>query len=287
MAHATGVDHAVNQAVEETIVRALRSPTVIRAIERAIETDAAGGERGSDEIAQAVRRVLQSDAAGQAWADFLESEQMQTLVERIASAPELRAAIAAQGAGLITDIGVRLTHLTEGLDDALERIVRPHDPDSEMNQAGLATRLVAAGIDVGMLILAYSLISNPVAAVIAAVFGDHPSLVAIVVLGVLGLIVAGGVFAAFWTLAGQTPGMRFLSIRLTYQGSRHVPFGCAARRVGAVILSLIPLGLGFLAILRDPSRRAWHDRLTGTEVVYDKAERSNSRRQRAAAATTQ
>ena len=44
---------------------------------------------------------------------------------------------------------------------------------------------------------------------------------------------------------------------------------CAIRRVFAVLLSLLPLGLGYLAILRDPRRRAWADRMTGTEVVYD------------------
>ncbi|MGB0096427.1 MAG: hypothetical protein WBP81_28300 [Solirubrobacteraceae bacterium] len=42
----------------------------------------------------------------------------------------------------------------------------------------------------------------------------------------------------------------------------------------ALILSLLPLGLGYFAILRDPSRRAWHDRLTGTEVVYDTVARA-------------
>jgi uncharacterized RDD family membrane protein YckC len=67
--------------------------------------------------------------------------------------------------------------------------------------------------------------------------------------------------------------MRFLSIRLTYHGSRDITLGVATRRFLAVFLSLIPLGLGYLAILRDPSRRAWHDRLTGTEVVYDSVQR--------------
>jgi uncharacterized RDD family membrane protein YckC len=67
--------------------------------------------------------------------------------------------------------------------------------------------------------------------------------------------------------------MRFLSIRLTYHGSRDITLGLATRRFLAVILSVIPLGLGFLVVLRDPSRRAWHDRLTGTEVVYDAAQR--------------
>jgi uncharacterized RDD family membrane protein YckC len=274
VAHAAGVDRALDQAVEEAIVRALRSPAVVRAVERAIETYAATAELNSDEIAQIIKRVLESEAAQQAWSEVLASDEAQMLVERIAGAPEIRAAIAAQSAGLITDIGVRLTRLTEALDDAMEQVVRHRDPDSETDQAGLATRVVAAGIDVALLFVVYSIASSVLASVIPFVFGGELSLPAAIVLGTLGFVTAGGILATFWALAGQTPGMRFLSIRLTYRGSREITFGCAIRRVLGVIVSLVPLGLGYLAILRDPSRRAWHDRMTGTEVIYDPVARN-------------
>ncbi|MGB0096426.1 MAG: RDD family protein [Solirubrobacteraceae bacterium] len=223
MAHAAGVDRALNQAAEEAIVRAIRSPAVIRALECAIESHDVSEEWGSDEIAQLVKRLLGSDAVAQAWAGFLESEQAQMLVERIAGAPEIRAAIVSQSAGLITDIGVRLTVITEEFDDALERIVRPRDPDSETDQAGLATRLVAAGIDLGLLFAGYSLISSALASLTSAVFGTPLSLVAVIILSMLGVIAGGGIFAAFWALAGQTPGVRFLSIRLMHHGSPRSP----------------------------------------------------------------
>lgn len=274
MAHVTGVDRALDEAVEEAIVRALRSPAIGRAIERAMESQTVTAELDSDEVVQIVRRVLDSEVTEQVWTEVLESEQVQMLVERIAGAPELRAAIAAQSAGLITDIGVRLTRLTEAFDDALERIVRHRDPDSETNQAGLATRVVSAAIDLGLLFLGYSLASTVVAAVIPYAFGGQLSLAAAIVLGTLGFIAAGGILVTFWALAGQTPGMRFLSIRLTQNGSHDVTLGCATRRVLALMLSIVPLGLGEFAILRDPSRRAWHDRLAGTEVIYDPVARS-------------
>lgn len=274
VAHATGVDRALDQAVEEAIVRALRSPTIRRAIERAIEEEARNAGRDSDEITQVTRRVLDSEAAEQVWAEVLASDQAQKLVERIATAPEIRSAIAAQSAGLLTDIGVRLTKLTEALDDAMERIARD-DPDSETDQAGLATRVVAGGIDIGLLFAAYSLVSSVLASLIAAVFGQHLSLAAIIILATLGVIVGVSYFAAFWALVGQTPGMRFLSIRLVRHGSHHIGLGVAIKRVFGAILSLLALGLGFLAILRDPRRRAWHDRLTGTEVIYDADERAH------------
>ena len=216
----TGVDRALDQAVEEAIVRALRSPAVIRAIERALESDAVTAELRSEEIGRVVKRALESDGAANAWKEILESEQAQMLVERVAGAPEIRAAIASQSAGLITDIGVRLTIITEGLDDAMERIVRPRDPDSETDQAGLATRLVAAGVDLGLLLAGYSLISSGLATWIPGVFGAHRSAVTLIVLCALGVIAGGAIFAAFWALVGQTPGMRFLAIRVIHDGSR-------------------------------------------------------------------
>ncbi len=190
VAHAAGVDRALDQAVEEAIVRAMRSPAVIRAIERALESDAVAAELRSEEIGRVVKRALESDAAANAWKEILESEQAQMLVERVAGAPEIRAAIASQSAGLITDIGVRLTIITEGLDDALERVVRSRDPDSETDQAGLATRLVAAGVDLGLLFAGYSLINGGLATSIPAVFGAHRSVVTLIVLCVLGVVVA-------------------------------------------------------------------------------------------------
>jgi uncharacterized RDD family membrane protein YckC len=273
VAHAAGVDRALDQAVEEAIVRALRSPGIRRAIERAIVDAATSTEPGSDEIALVVRQALNSEAADQIWAEVLASEQAQMLVERIATAPEVRAAIAAQGAGLITDIGIRLTKITEALDDAMERVVR-NESETETNQAGLATRAVAGGIDVALLVGFFSVASSVIASVIPFTFGGKLSLVVAIALGVLGFVVGGGIIVAFWALAGQTPGMRFLSIRLVHQGSRQIPFPVAVRRLFGVLLSLLALGLGFLAILRDPSRRAWHDRMTGTEVIYDTLARS-------------
>jgi uncharacterized RDD family membrane protein YckC len=271
----TGVDRALDEAVEEAIVRALNSEAVDRAIERAVALRAPMVELNADEIAELVRRALGSEAGDRIWAEVLASDQMQMLVERIAGAPEIRAAIASQSAGLITDIGVRLTRVTEALDDTMERVVRRRDQEElETDQAGLATRLVAAAIDLGLLFAVYSLASGVLASVVSFVFGRQLSLPGAFVLGGLGFLAAGAVFSAFWALVGQTPGMRFLSIRLTYHGSRDITLGLATRRFFAVILSVIPLGLGFLAVLRDPSRRAWHDRLTGTEVVYDAVQRA-------------
>ena len=130
LAGATGVDKAVEDAVEEAIVRAMRSPAVERAIargmdegtiQRAVE-DAVERALASDEVADAVIQALDTEVADRVWAEILASPKAQMLVERIAEAPEVRAAITEQGVGMITDLGRRLTAVTERLDDALERI---------------------------------------------------------------------------------------------------------------------------------------------------------------------
>jgi uncharacterized RDD family membrane protein YckC len=267
VAHAAGVDHALDEAVEEAIVRALRSPAIGRAIERAIENHAMNVGLNNDEIAEVVRRALGSEAAEQVTAEVLASVEVQMLIERIVGGPELRSALRAQSAGLITDIGARLTQLTEKMDDTLERIVRRKEQEElETDQAGLVTRLVAAGVDIGLLFVVYSIASSVLASVLS---GSGLSLAAVIVLATLGFFAAGGFFVIFWALAGQTPGMRFLSIRIVHEGSRHITFRLAIQRLFALLLALLPLGIGYFAIVRDPSRRGWHDRMVKTEVVYD------------------
>jgi uncharacterized RDD family membrane protein YckC len=274
MAHATGVDRALDEAVEEAILRALSSPAVGRAIERAMASHAEAAGLNSEEMARIVQQVLQSEAAEQAWSEVLASREVQLLIERIAEAPEIRTAIAAQGAGLITDIGVKLTRLTEAFDDALERIVRHQEPDSETNQAGLATRLVAFGIDFGLLFAIYSLASGVIASVVSFSFGGTLSLAGAIAIGVIAYMLGGAILVLFWALGGQTPGMRVLSIRLMQDGSRDVTLGRAIKRLFALAFALLPLGLGYFWILRNPSRHAWHDTMTGTEVVYDAQQRA-------------
>jgi uncharacterized RDD family membrane protein YckC len=280
LAGATGVDKAIEDAAEEAIVRALRSPAVERAIVRVLVEQnavrrALDQALTSDELADAIVRALDTEVADRVWREILASPKAQMLVERIAEAPEVRAAITQQGMGLVTDIGRRLTVITEALDDALERVVhsllRRPGHEAETNQVGLVTRAVAGAIDLALISLALSIGSGLIASIVPAATGgsDGLSIWGILTFGVVGFLLGGAVFVAFWSLVGQTPGMRLLSIRLDVAGSREVGFRRAVRRLLAVWLALLPAGLGFLAILLSPERRGWHDRIAGTMVVYD------------------
>jgi uncharacterized RDD family membrane protein YckC len=280
LAGATGVDRAIEDATEEAIVRALRSPAVERAIVRVLVEQNAVGRAleqalTSEEVSRAVVKALDSEVADRVWAEILASPKAQMLVERIAEAPEVRAAIAQQGVGLITDVGRRLTVITEALDDAAERLVhrvlkRPGH-EAETNQVGLVTRALAAAVDLALISAALSIGSGLLSSIIPAITGgsDGLSIWGVLAFGVVGFVIGGSLFVAFWALVGQTPGMRLLSIHLEASGSREIGLRRAFRRLLAIPLSLLPAGLGFLAILLSPERRGWHDRIAGTTVLYD------------------
>jgi uncharacterized RDD family membrane protein YckC len=81
------------------------------------------------------------------------------------------------------------------------------------------------------------------------------------------LILLLGYHVAFWTWKGTTVGGIICSLRLVRtDGSALRPADALVRGL-ASLFSFVALGLGFLWILRDPERQAWHDRIAGTYVV--------------------
>jgi uncharacterized RDD family membrane protein YckC len=73
-------------------------------------------------------------------------------------------------------------------------------------------------------------------------------------------------FIAFTAVGGQTIGKMAVGIRVV--GDRGPVDGATAvRRTFAFLLSLLPLGVGFLPAFFGQDRRALHDRLTRTRVV--------------------
>ncbi len=75
-------------------------------------------------------------------------------------------------------------------------------------------------------------------------------------------------YAYFWTSSGKTPGMVLLGVQVVGHDGSPVGSHRGLVRTLAFPLSFILLGLGFLGILLDRDRRALHDVIAGTAVVY-------------------
>lgn len=273
---ATGVDRAVEVAAEEAIVAAVESEAVERAMARVLQgpivEEAVQGALESDAVKKALLEAMDSELVDEVWRRLLASEEAQQLVERIAEAPEVRAAISAQGVGLIEDIGRTIGKLTRRLDDSFERIARRivfrRRRAVASDHAGAVSRALAMVIDGVIVNLSFTALVA-VATLIDNAFGGgggNASNLAIAVGSTAWLGLGGLYLVGFWSLAGQTPGMRFVGIRLS---PPRLPLRRAIRRLIGLGLAIATLGIGFLGIVFGERRRGWEDGLGGTDVVYD------------------
>lgn len=75
-------------------------------------------------------------------------------------------------------------------------------------------------------------------------------------------------YAYPWAVSGKTLGMALLGIRVVRRDGSPARPGNALKRALALPLSFITLGIGFLPIIFGKERRALHDGIGGTAVVY-------------------
>jgi uncharacterized RDD family membrane protein YckC len=273
---ATGIDRAVEVAAEEAIVSAFESEAVERAMARVIKgpvvEEAVQGAIESDAVKRAVLEAMDSELVDEVWRRLLASDQAQQLVERIAEAPEVRAAISAQGAGLIEDIGRTIGKIVRSLDDSFERVLRRiffrKQRALPSTHAGFVSRALAYVIDGVFVNLGFTALVALVTLVDNAFGGSANGGTSFAIaVGSTAWVVMGSLYlTGFWALAGQTPGMRFVGIRLS---AGRLPVGRCFKRLLGLYLSVITLGIGFLGVVFRENRRGWEDRLGGSDVIYD------------------
>jgi uncharacterized RDD family membrane protein YckC len=127
--------------------------------------------------------------------------------------------------------------------------------------APLGYRLLAAAVD-GALIV--GLVCGAVA--VMAGYIERPPTMKAAELGAIGaLLVAAALYhAMFLMLARATPGMRYARIALcTFDDENPTPEHLKGRLV-AMMLSLLPVGLGVAWSIFDEDHLSWHDRLSRT-----------------------
>jgi uncharacterized RDD family membrane protein YckC len=277
VAGATGIDRAVETATEDAIVAALESPAVERALARVLHgpivEEAMQDALDSAAVERALTNALDSDMVDRVWQRLLASDEAQQLVERIAQAPEVRSAIAAQGVGFLDDIRRELGRAARRLDGIAERIARallrrPRRAEPPP-QAGVVSRALALGLDALILNGLFVLASAAIALFFSVVLNEDHASAPVIAIGASAWVIFGALYlSVFWTLAGQTPGMRFLGLRLDVAGRRRLTGHEARRRLAGLVLAAVPLGAGFVPILYNERRQGWQDRLAGTQVLY-------------------
>jgi uncharacterized RDD family membrane protein YckC len=281
---AAGIDRAVESAAEEAMVAAVQSEAVERALARVLQgpvvEEAMNSALESDAVKRALIEALDSELVDEVWRRLLASDETQRLVERIAAAPEIRAAIGAQSMGLIEDVGHTIGNGTRRLDGVSEGVVRRvffrRRRAEPTDRAGAVTRGLAFGLDALVINLGFSGLAA-VAALIASAFtgnGNGVSNLALALGTTAWLTIGAAYLVGFWSLAAQTPGMRFVGIRLGVEG-RGLPMRRSIKRLLGMTLAVIAFGLGFLGIFFDERRRAWDDRLSGVDVLYEGNERTS------------
>lgn len=278
VAGATGLDRAVEAAVEDAIVAAIESEATEKAIARILNgpvvEQAVQEALGSEAVEKALVDTVDSELVDRVWARLLDSDETQRLIERIAEAPEVRAAIASQGIGLIDDVGRQVARVTRILDFIGERVARRilfrAKRTTPTDRVGLFTRALALGIDalvINVVLLTTSALVGAIAAMFGASFGEAGG--QFLALGAATWFLLGSLYLfTFWALSGQTPGMRFLDIRIERDGNPEIGARSAFRRLVGFWLSVIPLCLGFIGVLVRIDRRGFHDRLAKTMVFY-------------------
>jgi uncharacterized RDD family membrane protein YckC len=134
-------------------------------------------------------------------------------------------------------------------------------PLPEVELAPMGDRLIAALMDISLIAAAF------MGAALAAVTRiGHLPMTRIADAGAVSAFLLFGLlyYSLFLTLSEITPGMKCARIALcTFDG--RIPTRAELRsRLGALLLSLVPVGLGIAWALFDDDHLCWHDRLSRT-----------------------
>jgi uncharacterized RDD family membrane protein YckC len=134
-------------------------------------------------------------------------------------------------------------------------------PASDLHLAPFGLRAMAAVVD-GALILGASM---AVALMVAGHVSALPPIKVLEVGSALLFAAVGMLYQAlFFTLAEGTPGMKYARISLCTFDDEHPTRTQMRSRLVALLLSVLPLGLGLAWAIFDEDHLSWHDRLSRT-----------------------
>jgi uncharacterized RDD family membrane protein YckC len=272
---------AWRDGMEGVVDATLASPELMRAVDRALEgplpehvVQAAIRTHVGDRVAAELIRtgeidrlidgILASPRTEDVARRLLADPEVRRAVASLISADEVADALSAQTSGIANDVIRDIRSTARSADGRLSR----RGARADAGFAGLATRALAAGVDLGLLMVAYTSVLGMGALVGSLVGGFRPAWLVSALLAVGWTLVTGAYFVACWSLAGQTLGMRLLTIRVAAPGGGPPSVGRSMGRYLATLVAVVPLLAGYLPVLADRRRRALSDMIAGTTVVY-------------------
>ena len=145
-------------------------------------------------------------------------------------------------------------------DDLPEEVVEPA-PVAALELAPLSRRVMAAVVDA-------TLITGGLlgAALVAAVNVNQLPAAKFLEMGAAAALFLAALLyhALFFTLAEATPGMKYARISLCTFDDQSPSRAQLRARLGALLLSVMPLGIGVMWAIFDEDHLSWHDRLSKT-----------------------
>ena len=135
--------------------------------------------------------------------------------------------------------------------------------------AGFASRLVAFAVDVGISLGVFMLALAAISFSARVLTGEdirwnRGDIWVVIAYAVWAFIY----FAGSWAASGRTVGMALFGVRVVRDDGTDASGRQAVVRTLALPLSFLLLGLGFVGILLGGQRRALHDVIAGTAVIY-------------------
>ena len=253
---------AWRERIESAAQSALSGPEVARLVDGALagplpekvarsSVEHHLGDRLAAELEQERARWLEQ---------LLDSPEFEQALERALSSPKVREAIAKQTTSLADEVAANLRGRVVSLD---RRFARP-----SLRFAGVPARTVAFVVDLVLAQLVFLVVAAVVGLVVELVGDLRPAWLFGTLAGAGWTILVGGYFVFFWTLGGQTPGMRPLHLRVVGPAGSTVGVGRALLRFVTLLVAIIPAFLGLAPILFDERRRGLHDFVAHTEVQY-------------------
>jgi uncharacterized RDD family membrane protein YckC len=148
-------------------------------------------------------------------------------------------------------------------------LTRSPDADLEGHYAGIVTRLGGFIIDVVAILLLFALAGQALEYVLTVMLRDKVEFSGATILPPVALVVWAFVYFAHpLAVSGRTFGMAVVGVRVVRADGSELSTRRAVVRVLALPLSFLLLCFGILLIVLRGDRRALHDLIAGSAVVY-------------------